>query len=85
MFHSLSDYLQKYRAIVDKRESNKQEIKETIQKVLSGEIKDEDIKIQRGVIDLRAHPVIKNLLYQKKEEILRLMKKKGIENIHDIR
>jgi hypothetical protein len=84
MFHKLSEYLKHYRSLVTTHSIDTKIILNIINTETATEITEKSLTIKNGIISIAVHPIVKGLIYQKKEQILKKIKEAGIRHIKDI-
>ncbi len=80
----IADFLAKFKVIPNPRDEKKV-IAEIVSGVIGQTVEEDSIEVQKTSIFLDIHPALKNLIFQKKEEILQKLndrfKEKGFRNI----
>ena len=83
--NEIKNLIEKFRKIIQDKNLEKVIILKILKEKLGDEIKEENLKIKKGVLFLKVNNYIKTEITLKKEEFLREFKKNGIENITDIK
>lgn len=84
MFHELSEYLERYRILIQKHSVDTKIVLGIINTETSAGLTEKSITIKNGVVSVSGHPIVKGLIYQKKERILQRIHKAGILSVEDI-
>ncbi len=81
----LSSFLEKFLRLAPTERVTRSAVSLVVEELCGILLRDQDIRVQQGVVLLTIHPIHKNEILLRKSEIVDLLKKRHLVSVRDVR
>jgi hypothetical protein len=81
----LASYLERFKLILPTERVTRNAVSLVVEELCGVLLRDQDIRVQQGVVLLTIHPIHKNEILLRKNEIVELLKKRHLVSVRDVR
>lgn len=81
----LASYLERFKLILPTERVTRNAVSLVVEELCGVLLRDQDIRVQQGVVLLTIHPIHKNEILLRKSEIVELLKKRHLVSVRDVR